>query len=337
MKTVYIETPRKVQFAERLSLSPSIGEIKLRVRIAGICASDKHIYCGTHPDVKYPLVPGRNFAGEVIALGADTHHFSIGDHVVVDPLETCGACPFCQEGHFNLCENLQILGFHKDGGMAEEIIIPSRNAYVIPKSWTWEKAIMVEPFAVAAHGLMRTCCTAKDRVLIIGSGCTGLALLLTAKYLGARVAVADVLDARLAVASSLGADLAINMNSDSFASQVREWTSGIGVSLSLDLLGLPDFFPLLQDLASPYGRIVTMCFSEKPMGLVPLKVSKKELTLAGARLQNGLFPKVIEWFAANAFAPESLISQFFPFLEAEEAFMLTEESPVNVTKVVLIF
>jgi L-gulonate 5-dehydrogenase len=315
--------------------SPGKGEVLVRVRAAGICGSDMHIYHGTNPLAKYPRVIGHEFAGEVAALGEGAHNFSVGDHVAVDPVTSCGSCYPCSIGRHNVCSKLAVFGVQRDGGMAEYIAVPAANAHIVPKEWSWEKAVMVEPFSIAANVLSRTNCTAEDRVLVAGVGPIGLTVLMSARLIGSRVAVTDVLDSRLDTARKLGAELAVNSERQNLEEEMKKWTDH-GVPLIVDAVCIPALFNSFLRMASPAGRVAHLGFSHTPAEIVPLEITRKELSVIGSRLNCGMFPRVIEWFGKGLDA-EKLVSHTFPFEQAQEAFKLVEEKPLETCKVLLMF
>lgn len=336
MKAVCVKEPGHLEITERPVPAAGKGEVRIRVRGTGICRSDMHIFHGRNPLVKYPRIVGREFAGEIVALGKSVEGFSIGDHVAVDPVLSCGVCRACISGHRNVCPQLQILGIHLDGGMAEYVTVPAANVYPVPVEWSWNKAAMVEPFAVAANILSRTSCSPADRVLIMGAGPVGLTVLLGAIRTGAQVAVADVLESRLELARSLGAHLLIDSGRLDVENEVEKWTGGEGVSLIVDVICLPEIFSSLLKMASPAGRIAHLSFSEQPAAIIPAEITKKELSILGSRLNCNMFPLAIRWFA-EGLDPEKLISHTFPFTQALDALKLIEENPLEALKVVLTF
>ncbi|MDR1622266.1 MAG: Zn-dependent oxidoreductase [Synergistaceae bacterium] len=339
MKAVYVKEPKSLDVAELPMPSAGRGEVLVRVHAAGICGSDVHIYHGTNPLAEYPRVIGHEFAGEVAALGLELppekRGLSVGDHVAVDPVTSCGTCYPCSVGRPNVCSRLKVFGVHQDGGMAEYVAVPAANAHVVPKEWPWEKAAMIEPFSIAANVLSRTECTASDRVLVMGAGPIGLTVLMGAVLIGARVAVADVLDSRLETAGELGAELGVNSGRQNLEEEMLKWT-GEGVPLIVDAVCIPALFPSLLRMASPAGRIAHLGFSERPAEIVPLEITKKELSIIGSRLNRNMFPRVIEWFG-KGLDPEKLISHKFPFTEARKALDLIEEKPLETCKVLLTF
>jgi L-gulonate 5-dehydrogenase len=335
VKAVFVKEPRSLEVVTLPEPSPGTGEVLVRVRAAGICGSDMHIYHGTNPLAKYPRVIGHEFAGEIAALGEGVRGFSASDHVTVDPVTSCGECYPCSVGRRNVCTRLAVFGVHRDGGMAEFIAVPAANAHVVPKSWSWEKAVMTEPFSIAANVLSRTECTARDRMLIMGAGPIGLTVLMSAVLLGARVAVADILDSRLETARSLGAERVFNSKTQNLEEEVPKW-SAEGVPLIVDAVCIPEIFPSLLRMASPAGRVAHLSFAERPAAVSPLEITKKELSIIGSRLSCNMFPRVIEWFG-RGLEPEKLISHSFPFTKVRDAFSLIEEKPLETCKVVLTF
>jgi L-gulonate 5-dehydrogenase len=335
VKAILVKEPRKLEVVDLPEPSPNPGEVLIRVRAAGICGSDVHIYHGTNPLAKYPRIIGHEFAGEVAALGQGVEGFSVGDHVAADPVTSCGKCYPCSVGRHNVCSNLSVFGVQRDGGMAEFIAVPAANAHVVPKDWPWEKAAMTEPFSIAANVLSRTECTARDRILVMGAGPIGLTVLMSAVLLGARVAVADILDSRLETARNLGAERVFNSKTQNLEEEVFKWCEE-GVPLIVDAVCIPEIFSSLLRMASPAGRIAHLSFAERPAAISSLEITRKELSIIGSRLNCGMFPRVIEWFK-RGLDPEKLISHTFPFTQVRDAFSLIEEKPLETCKVMLTF
>jgi L-gulonate 5-dehydrogenase len=335
VKAVFVKEPLSLEIVDLPEPDPGPGEVSVRVRAAGICGSDMHIYHGTNPLAKYPRVIGHEFAGEVSALGEGVGGLSVGDHVAVDPVTSCGKCWPCSIGRPNVCAKLSVFGVHRDGGMAETVVVPASNAHAVPDGWSWEKAAMTEPFSIAANVLSRTECAERDRVLVMGAGPIGLTVLMGAVLLGARVAVADVLDSRLETALSLGAERVFNSKTQNLEEEALKW-SGEGVPLIVDAVCVPEIFPSLLRMASPAGRIAHLSFSERPAAISSLEITKKELSILGSRLNCNMFPRVIEWFG-RGLDPEKLVSHTFPFTQVRDAFALIEEKPLETCKVLLTF
>src|SRR3954464_9065498 len=205
MLAISVEKPHSLAVVEASSPAPEQGEVRIRVRRAGICGSDVHILHGSNPFARYPRIVGHEFAGEIESVGPDVSALAVGDRVVVDPVLSCGHCYPCRIGRPNVCANLEVLGVHRDGGFRDLIVVPARNVVKVSPSLPIEIAALAEPFSIAANVLSRTGCGPEDTVLIYGAGTVGLTVLQVAKLKGARCIVADIDTARLERAPALGA------------------------------------------------------------------------------------------------------------------------------------
>ena len=335
MKAVYVPKPHQMEIKELPAPKPAAGQVLIRVRAVGICGSDMHIYHGSNPLATYPRIVGHEFAGEVAESLSGA--FKPGDHVCVDPVNSCGHCYPCSIGRHNVCTSLEVFGVHRDGGMAEWAVVPERSAHKIPSEWSWEKGALVEPFSIAANVLSRAEFTGKDKVLVVGAGPIGLTMIQAAAGLGAQVAAADIVPSRLESAKQMGAALTIDTQNEDIEEGMRSWTRGEGVPLIIDAACIPSLFPIFLRMASPAGRIANLGFSSQAADLSPLEVTKKELTILGSRLNCGMFPRVIDWFKRGIVEPERLISHRFHFERAREAFDFIQDNPMKVCKVLLTF
>ena len=337
MKALRVSEPHKLEVVDIPKPNPAPGEVLVKVRAAGICGSDVHIYHGTNPLARYPRIVGHEFAGEVVALGAGVRNMDVGIPVAVDPVVNCGKCYACETGHPNVCSSLEVMGVHREGGFAEYVAVPAGNTHPFPGDWPWEKGALVEPFTIGANVLSRVACNGNDRVLIYGAGPIGLVVLQGAKRLGASVLITDLQESRLDLARSMGADRTVNSEKESLAQAVLEWTEGAGVPVIIDAVGLPSLFQEALEFASPAGRIGVLGFSKEPAPVQQFEITRKELTIAGSRLSRRRFPEVIRWFAEKEVRPELLISHRFHFTDIKRAMELIEEKPHEVCKVVLSF
>lgn len=174
MKSIVIEKPNTLTIETRALPQPAPGEVRIKVRLAGICGSDSHIYRGHNPFAKYPRVIGHEFFGVIDAVGDNVNHDRIGERVSVDPVISCGHCYPCSVGKPNVCTSLVVLGVHRDGGFSEYAVAPARNAHRIPDNIADHHAVMVEPFTIAANVTGQVNPTEQDVALIYGAGPMGL-------------------------------------------------------------------------------------------------------------------------------------------------------------------
>src|SRR5205085_5080180 len=112
-------------------------EVLIKVRLVGICGSDMHIYHGTSPVATYPRVIGHEMVGEIEQVGSDVQKLSIGDKVVMEPIEWCGECYACRSGRRNVCNRLQVYGVHKDGAYQEYIVLPEKIVHKVDSRLDW--------------------------------------------------------------------------------------------------------------------------------------------------------------------------------------------------------
>ena len=337
MVALTVEKPHVLALKPEAATGPAAGEVLLRVHRAGICGSDLHIYHGSNPFAVYPRVIGHEFSGEVEAVGPGVTHVAPGDHVVVDPVVSCGRCYACRVGRTNVCANLEVFGVHRDGGFRNRLTVPAGNAVKVDPNLPYAIAALAEPFSIAANVLSRTGIDAGDTVLVYGAGTVGLTVVQVAKLHGARCIVADLDEARLERARSFGADVIINSRTTSVPDAVRGENDGLGPTVVIDGAGVPALLEEACRVASPAGRIGLLGFSPAPCNISQQEIVKKELTLVGSRLNRRLLPQVIEWLESGKLNPGAMITQTFPADQAADAFSLIENDPSSTIKVQLSF
>jgi 2-desacetyl-2-hydroxyethyl bacteriochlorophyllide A dehydrogenase len=196
MKALICEEPGRLSLVSRPDPVPGAGEVLVRIRRVGVCGTDFHIFQGKHPFLAYPRVMGHELSGTVEIAPAGSSLKS-GQNVYIVPYLSCGVCVSCRRGVTNACQNIAVIGVHRDGGMAELLCVPEQN--VIPAGGaSLDDAAMIEFLAIGAHGVKRGGVTAQDRVLVVGSGPIGIAAIIFAKARGANVTVMDMREDRLA-------------------------------------------------------------------------------------------------------------------------------------------
>ncbi|WP_395678149.1 Zn-dependent oxidoreductase, partial [Enterobacter sp.] len=261
MKSVVIQKPNELVIEERPLPVPAAGEVRVKIKLAGICGSDSHIYRGHNPFAKYPRVIGHEFFGVIDAVGEGIDASRVGQRVSVDPVISCGHCYQCSVGKPNVCASLVVLGVHRDGGFSEYAVVPAKNAWVIPDAIPDKHAVMVEPFTIAANVTGQAKPTEQDVALIFGAGPMGLVTVQALKgvYNVKQVIVVDRIDERLAMAERSGADWVFNNAERSVQSVLEE--KGVKPTLIIDAACHPSILQEAITLAAPAARIVLMGFS----------------------------------------------------------------------------
>ncbi|OIQ73887.1 putative zinc-type alcohol dehydrogenase-like protein YjmD [mine drainage metagenome] len=340
MLSVVVEKPNSMAVCERPMPLPKVGEVRVRVRFAGICGSDLHIFHGLNPFVSYPRVIGHEFVGQIDAVGDGVSQARIGETVVVDPVISCGTCHACLIGRQNVCSRLQVIGVHRDGGFSEYTCAPAKNAYVIPKNLPLANAAIIEPFAVAANVTSRTGVLPSDIALVYGAGPVGLNLLQVLKRVyGIQAFITDHLDERLALALNCGAseNETINTSREKLPEALVKRGVVGGPTLIYDAVC---HFSILEEavrIAAPAGRIGILGFSPTPSAIPQQELTKKELSLYASRLNCAMFPTVIDWIERGLVDLGHIITHKVDFHDVAAAFHITESTPRESCKVLLDF
>src|SRR5918912_753059 len=156
---------------------PGPGQVLIEIGAASVCGSDLPIWHWApafHPILKPPRILGHEFAGRIVELGPDVAGWAVGDRVISESILGCGACPRCRQGRANICDNFEVRGVHRDGGMAEYAVAEQRLLHRLPDSLPFERAALVEPLSVATHAVLaRSGIQAGDRALVLGPGPIG--------------------------------------------------------------------------------------------------------------------------------------------------------------------
>ncbi|ANG92702.1 Zn-dependent oxidoreductase [Enterobacteriaceae bacterium 155047] len=337
MKSIVIQQPNDLVIETRPLPEPVAGDVRVRIKLAGICGSDSHIYRGHNPFAKYPRVIGHEFFGVIDAVGEGVDRARLGQRVSVDPVISCGTCYPCSVGKPNVCTSLVVLGVHRDGGFSEYAVVPAKNAWPVPDEIPDEQAVMIEPFTIAANVTGHAQPTEQDVALIYGAGPMGLVTVQALKgvYKVKQVIVVDRIDERLAMAQRSGADWVFNNREQPVATALAE--KGIKPTLIIDAACHPSILQEAVSLASPAARIVLMGFSSEPSQVVQQGITGKELSIFSSRLNANKFPVVIDWLQKGLIDPGKLVTHRFDYHHVTDAIELFEKDQRQCCKVLLTF
>jgi L-iditol 2-dehydrogenase len=320
---------------------PGPGEVLLQVARVGVCGSDLAILRGKHPYARPPLVLGHEVSGVVCQLGPDGEGPPPGTRVTVIPHLVCGQCRACRAERYNLCNRLRCLGAQADGAHAEYLVMPAEMVLPLPEGMSLADGALVEPAAVAYHGIRRAEIRPEDRVLVIGAGPIGAFAAQAARALGARaVYVADLLESRLALARQLGADGTIDTSRESLAEGLTR--------LGLD----PAEIDVFADCVGGAGAVLDQCLALANRGsrLVMLGVLgtdyhlphlpdfvEHELTLLGTTMYTPRdYREVLALLAAGQIRTEGIITHRYPLERAPEVLAAMEAHRDRYFKVLLV-
>ncbi len=155
---------------------PAPGHVLIRVKIAGLCRTDLKIIRAGHRDLVLPRVPGEEVVGTVCKSGDGVTGFSAGQRVYVYPGTSCGRCRQCVSGAENLCRDMRIMGFHRDGGFAEYVTAPANSLIPLPDTLTDEEAVFAEPLSCCLNALELADLKFGETIGIWGAGPAGTLL-----------------------------------------------------------------------------------------------------------------------------------------------------------------
>ena len=260
--------------AELPTPAPAAGEVLVRVRAAGICHSDAHYRAGRSASLVAPITLGHEVAGEIAAVGAGVATHAVGDRVCLHYLVTCGQCAHCIAGREQYCTTGRMIGHHRDGGHAEFIVVPARNAVPLPAEIPFAHgAALMCSSATSLHALRRGRLQPGETVAVIGIGGLGISAVQLARALGAREVYAVDFDAaKLAAAARYGAVPIASSRPGAVpvvdpVAALRERTGGRGTDVVLELVGSPLTMRQAVRMCAIQGRAVIAGLSRVPMEL----------------------------------------------------------------------
>jgi len=267
MKSVRMIEPGKPLELQEIPI-PSIGEkdILVRVRAAGICHSDAHYRAGRSSMGRMPITLGHEVAGEVEWIGPQVTTLKAGERVSLHYNISCGDCYYCKSGNDQFCDTVKMLGHHIDGGYAEYVAVPARNAIPLPDEIPFEEgATLMCASATALHALYKGRVKAGETVAVFGVGGLGLSAIQLAKALGAvKVFAVDIKQDKLELASEYDA-IPIDAGRVEAVEEIRKLTKGKGVDVALEMIGLRKTMEQAIDSVAYLGRAVMVGLNQQPI------------------------------------------------------------------------
>src|SRR5258706_2615398 len=295
-------------------------EILVKVKAAGICHSDVHYRAGISPVKPVPLTLGHEVAGVVEKIGAQVTNVRINDRVCLHYNITCGDCYYCATGNDQFCEKVLMLGHYMNGGYAEYIAVPARNAIRLPDEISFEQgATLMCASATAFHALKKSRLKAGETVAIFGAGGLGQSAVQLAKAFGAlQVFAVDINDEKLKLAGKYGA-ITINAKQSGPVEAIRAKTNGKGVDVAIEMIGLQQTMKQALRSAGVMARVVIVGLSNKPLEIDTYnELLGNEVELIGSNdhhLQE--LPLLVEMARRKILDTSQMVTKTVP-LDAEE-------------------
>jgi (R,R)-butanediol dehydrogenase / meso-butanediol dehydrogenase / diacetyl reductase len=296
--------------------TPNAGELVVKVGRCGICGSDLHMTEDPAYGCKAGDILGHEFAGEVVALGKNTHGVALGDFVSVIPLASCGACDSCKTGDLAWCDHFGLQG----GGYAEYAITKPNQCITLPKSASLADGAIIEPLAVALHGINMSGLKAGDKILILGAGPIGLAVAFWARRKGASdVVVQDINEAQMARALQMGASGFVAEPADPIGSAERSLNGK--ADIVFECVGIPGLIAQAVDQVRKRGTILLLGLCTKPDTFNSFAMLSKEIRLiTSAFFTRSDFEAALDALSAGAAEPRHLITDTISLSETPARF-----------------
>ena len=236
MNVLVCKEPGKLEFNKEQMPQSQKDHSIIKIRRIGVCGTDLHAFEGTQPFFTYPRILGHELAGELVEINNATG-FQTGEAVTFIPYFNCGNCIACRMSRPNCCTQLQVCGVHINGGMAEYLSVPSASL-LHGDGLNFDELALVEPLAIAAHGVRRAAIVPGEFVLVVGAGPIGVGAMEFARIAGGKVIALDINEKRLQFCTTkLNVDHTINASSSNITEQLKQITNGDMPTVVIDATG----------------------------------------------------------------------------------------------------
>lgn len=347
MKAIVYKSPGEMEVEERPKPTAGSDDVVIKTKYVSICGGELHTYRSGYGDVPGSIL-GHEFIGYAEEVGENVEGIKVGDRVWGMSANICGTCWYCEQGDYGNCSHVleHVTGHGIPGGMAQYVhIAPAvlgQTIYKIPDNIPDQEAALIEPFSVGCAEVNEAQVQPGDKVVVIGSGMIGNAIIQFAKLAGAESIIAvDIADGRLELAKACGADYTINSMKQNVLEEVQkiwgpnEWYYGESgrADVAFETAGVGDTVNNAIDVVRAGGKVVLVAPSERNVNLNLAPVINKQpkfiIPVSGAYAK-----PTIEAMAEGKLVVKPLLSQIFPIDQAKEAFE-TQANPDEGMKVLI--
>jgi (R,R)-butanediol dehydrogenase/meso-butanediol dehydrogenase/diacetyl reductase len=312
------ETPLSLQ--ERQVPQAGAGQLLLKVHACGICGSDLHAYQAAASPAG--TVFGHEFAGEVVGIGEGVEgDWQIGDRAVSLGAIFCGYCAACCSGKYPECENMELIGFTRDGAYAEYVVAQAAGSIRLPANISYDQAALVEPLAVGLAAFRDSQLPLGGNVLVMGAGVIGITAAKWARFFGAgHVAISDLDADRLVRAKQAGATLTIDAAAQADTVEAFRQANGCNPDVIIECVGRP-LLQQLVDIAPRGAHIIAVGATMEQEPILSVAAAQKRIRMTfsfGYTLED--FEFIVRMIAAGRIQTDGLITQSVPLEEVPESF-----------------
>jgi L-iditol 2-dehydrogenase len=305
---------------------PEQEQVKIRVKWAGICGTDVHIYRDEYP-YNPPVVLGHEFSGEVTECGKNVKTCKLGDRVSARTfMITCGHCSYCHQGRDNLCLERQSIGSGVNGAFTKYVIVPEKNIFMLPENTNYQEGALSEPIACCVHAVLeRTRISPGEKVLVIGPGPIGLISSQLAKISGAHVFIMGTKQDqdRLVLAKKFGADEFIfHEQLKEFQEKNHDWNFDVILECSGSEGGINAGISLIRK----GGKYTQLGLVGNTIKFPVDQMVYKEIEFTGSFSHTwSAWEKTMRLLADQSINPKDLISHKLSMKDWEKGFELMEK------------
>lgn len=337
MSAVVYEEPGHFEVRTVATPRPEPGEVLLRVLVAGVCGTDLHLHDGEFGP-SYPLTPGHEFVGEVVAVGTGLPTTLIGTRQSVDNTATCGTCVECRRARPAACRQVRAQGVNRPGGFAEYVPVPAGRLFDAG-DLDPEVAVFAEPVACVVHGLDVLDLPLAADVLLFGAGPTGLILTqLLASGGAGRLTVAAPTAAKLALARAGGADETVQLDRSepgAGLARLRELAPD-GFDVVVDATGALPVLERTLELTRVGGTVMVygMTAESARWTVSPYDIFRRELTIKGSFAQQFSFDRAMTVLRTGRVDTGGMITHRFGLTDYDQALAAVASSEAIKTVIV---
>ncbi len=328
---MFLDRPQHLRVATRAALEVGPGEALIDVAWAGICGSDIDMWKGSRPAdrVRYPIVPGHEWSGVVVAIGDGVDRYWLHRPVVGENIRSCGVCDSCRDAVGAACEGAYLeAGFTIDGAWADHLLVPVTQLHALPDHADLRSAAGIEPAACAATAVHAARIEPRHKVGVVGGGAIGLLCTQLISSNGVDVTVVDPRSPRLPVAMQCGA-------SGFFAPDIA-LSSVTGLDIVIEAAGVEGSAQLAVDLARRGGRVVICGIAPSNDVVHSVDIVSQSLSVVGVfGATRAGWESAVEAFVSGTLDPGVLVTHEFSLDEIENALRLVDGAGALVGKVLI--
>lgn len=345
MEALVVVEPGRLEIQQVPVPEPGPDEVLARVRAVSICGTDAHLIHGDYPGfwpLSFPFIPGHEWAGEIVALGAgaDRLGWTVGDRVAGTSHDACGVCQKCVEGRYNLCENYGKQGLHRQyghnyqGADATYVVQGVKTIFRLPDSLSFEQGALIDPASIALHVANRGEVRPGDKVAITGAGAIGMLAGDAALIRGAAEVIVVGRGRRLAKAASLGFATVDSAAGDPVAA-VRNMTGGLGADVVLECAGAPETVVWALAMLRRGGRCAVVGIPTVDAEIALQRLVLDELELVGSRASAGEMRRVMPHVEQGRMRVAEMITHRFALADYQQAIDTFNDRPSGAIKIIV--